>query len=476
MSLPFYATILRDILLAYMKHCVWGEGRYLYTDEIEVTINNIFSVMYVAKKYLLTTLEDKCMQFINADNVCAILEISQKMGGADPGISDQCLDFISQATFTVLQTQAFRKLSKNTLRLILGLHSLSVGERDVFCACWEWARSRCQQQEVEANARNIRRVLHGVLPLIRIPSMTLDEYTSTVVPTNILSAEEEAAVFRYMTCSVGPDTEIPFPVKARTLCPPVPLSVSPEHSSARDDIIPYRCHITYGKLSEKSHAPRHTTTLTFQCDHTIRLFHIRFLKESEGTYPEDATIDVEQNKVIVGKCRVEPNHKGAIFHDDVTVKAGVPFTMTVRHNPEEGREWFNYVRASCENTEINISLLKWEGVHQITRMKFTVAQACKHGIPITKDTNETNELQHGQQVHQYGAATAFGPSAESFLWTATVTPLPVGHQSNSPWKLTLYHGWPSGEYILLTVRKTPRELSFPDMPHLWYTEATHRFK
>lgn len=54
--------------------------RYIYTDEVDITEENIESVMQLADKYLLTGLFDECtawlQQNMTASNVCRLLPVA----------------------------------------------------------------------------------------------------------------------------------------------------------------------------------------------------------------------------------------------------------------------------------------------------------------------------------------------------------------------------------------------------------------
>src|ERR1700761_9269652 len=54
--------------------------RYLYYEEIDLTNDTVFAVLYAAKKYLIKSLATLCIQFLDRilgpENVCVFLENS----------------------------------------------------------------------------------------------------------------------------------------------------------------------------------------------------------------------------------------------------------------------------------------------------------------------------------------------------------------------------------------------------------------
>ena len=61
--------------------------RYLYTDEVNLTGSNVMHVLYLAKKYMLPSLADKCSAYLQenleASNVFSILPHAKKFDDQD---------------------------------------------------------------------------------------------------------------------------------------------------------------------------------------------------------------------------------------------------------------------------------------------------------------------------------------------------------------------------------------------------------
>lgn len=54
--------------------------RFIYTDEATLTLENVVSVLYLAKKYLVTELIEQAIAFVkqnlSAENVCEVLPLA----------------------------------------------------------------------------------------------------------------------------------------------------------------------------------------------------------------------------------------------------------------------------------------------------------------------------------------------------------------------------------------------------------------
>jgi hypothetical protein len=94
----------------------------------------IFTVLCLAKKYLLYGLEEECAKFlekeINAENVCLVLD--QVLLYENEHILKICEKIISESTSTVIQSDAFKNIDEKTLGHILGYDSLKIEEWSLF--------------------------------------------------------------------------------------------------------------------------------------------------------------------------------------------------------------------------------------------------------------------------------------------------------------------------------------------------------
>ena len=60
-----------------------------------------------------------------------------------------------------------------------------------------------EKQVLLGEARSVKGALSDIIPLIRFPTMKLNEFTSTVVPMDLLEQEEVIQIFSYFGSDVG---------------------------------------------------------------------------------------------------------------------------------------------------------------------------------------------------------------------------------------------------------------------------------
>lgn len=77
-----------------------------------------------------------------------------------------------------------------------------------------WAKMKCFRTGIEPCVENHRAVLNGAIKYIRFPVMEKHEFHNIVVPSGILTEQEELSLFRFFNSPLMPDTE--FIAKRRT--------------------------------------------------------------------------------------------------------------------------------------------------------------------------------------------------------------------------------------------------------------------
>ena len=167
-------------------------------------------VMYAARKYRVSPLIDLCQQHVDKamsdHRVLGMLR--QSLTFADEGLRDRCLSLIRSSTNDVLCNQQFVDVSEDVLAMIVDQPQLSVLEVDLFRACVDWATRQLRRDDSDAvtDGPAMRRTLQNILPRIRFPTMSLDQFSTVVVPLGILTTDETCELYKYLTCPVKPET------------------------------------------------------------------------------------------------------------------------------------------------------------------------------------------------------------------------------------------------------------------------------
>ena len=175
--------------------------RYLYSDEVLLSGRNVMLVSYLAKKYMVPSLDDKCTEFLREElrayNVLCILPYAQKF--EDKQLEKRCWKVIDTETEEAFESSEFCKLDRYLVETIVKKDGLNIKEVQLFQAVDRWATEECRRQHLTPSDEGTKRRILGdeILQAIRFPLMTLGEFAAVVIDCNILTFKEVADLIKH---------------------------------------------------------------------------------------------------------------------------------------------------------------------------------------------------------------------------------------------------------------------------------------
>ena len=190
--------------------------RYMYSDEVILSGSNVMGLLYLATKYMVPSLTDKCIEYLqdNLDpsNVFSILPSAQKY--EEKNLVDQCWKVIDKQTDKAVKSDAFATIERSLLEEVVVRDTLHITEVDLFKEVMQWATKESEKQGLVADGRVKRRILgEKIVKGIRFPVMTLDEFASVVLDSRILTLGEVSDIVKSLSSVKG--TQVGFPVSKR---------------------------------------------------------------------------------------------------------------------------------------------------------------------------------------------------------------------------------------------------------------------
>ncbi|XP_058813519.1 BTB/POZ domain-containing protein 6-B [Topomyia yanbarensis] len=189
--------------------------KYLYCDEIHLEADNVLATLYVAKKYIVPHLARACVNYLEtsltAKNACLLL--SQSRLFEEPELMQRCWEVIDAQAEMAIKSEGFVDIDLKTFETILARETLNCKEIHLFEAALSWAQAACSKIDIEPTSNNKRQVLGQALYLIRIPTMSLEEFANRVAQLGILTNQETIDIFLNFTAKNKP--KLTFPVKSR---------------------------------------------------------------------------------------------------------------------------------------------------------------------------------------------------------------------------------------------------------------------
>ena len=174
--------------------------RFLYTDDCKITAENAIGVLYLAKKYLISPLAEKCCQILEAsirpENVFVVL--AQAIQFDEKELEEKSWQIVSNKTQECLNSEAFCDIRLHTLNALLKKKILSVTEVELFKAVLKWTDSECARQgiNIEEDKTARRRILGDSVYEIRFLAMSQENILKDVSPTEILTDAEIVCILK----------------------------------------------------------------------------------------------------------------------------------------------------------------------------------------------------------------------------------------------------------------------------------------
>ena len=172
--------------------------RFLYTDACKITAENAIGVMYLAKKYLVSSLAEKCCESLEAsiksDNAFAVLE--QAVQFDEKELEVKCWNIVSEKTQECINSEAFYSIGSSTLNAFLKKETFSITEMEWFKAILKWTDKECERQglNIEHDKTARRRILGDSVYEIPFLAMSQENLVKYVSPTGILTDTEIVSI------------------------------------------------------------------------------------------------------------------------------------------------------------------------------------------------------------------------------------------------------------------------------------------
>ncbi|XP_070705344.1 BTB/POZ domain-containing protein 6-B-like [Pempheris klunzingeri] len=336
--------------------------KYMYCDAIELEADTVLATLYAAKKYIIPAVAKACVAFLEtsleAKNACVLL--SQSRLFEEPELTQRCWEVIDAQAELALRSDSFCEVDAPTLEIILQRDSLNVQEAVVFQAALSWAVAECRRLGLTVTARNRRVALGKALYLVRIPSMTLQEFADGPAQSNILTLSETCDVFLWFTAANKPRLEFPL--------------------GKRAGLTPQRCH-RFQSSAYRSNQWRYRgrcDSIQFAVDRRLFMAGLGLYGSSGGKAEYSVKIELKRQGTILAQ------NLGKFLSDG----SSSTFSVWFEHPVQVEQDTFYTVSAVLDGSEL--SYFGQEGMTEVQCGKVTFQFQC------SSDSTNGTGVQGGQ--------------------------------------------------------------------------------
>ena len=185
--------------------------RHFYSDKANLSGSNVMQVLYLANKYIVPSLAEKCTEYLRdnlkASNVFCILPHAQKF--EDKDLEDRCWEVIEKETEEAVTSDEFVTVERSVVESVVKREKLNVTEVELFKAVDRWATKESERQGITLDNDAKRQLLgETIVKSMRFPSMSQKEFVSVVFDANILTFKEISDIMKHYSGVLT--TSLPF--------------------------------------------------------------------------------------------------------------------------------------------------------------------------------------------------------------------------------------------------------------------------
>lgn len=184
--------------------------RFLYCDEVNFTLDCVMGVSYLAKKYIVPSLEKRCAVYVeetvDSSNVFKLLSLARSY--KDEFVERVCWDYLDNETVDSLKSSSFCQVDKDVVRELLTRDTLHAMEIELFLALQKWAEA--QNPDEEKDEEQLKEGIADIVNLVRYPLMSQREFAEHVAKSKLLQHEDVINMFLKFNDTLEDDTIIPF--------------------------------------------------------------------------------------------------------------------------------------------------------------------------------------------------------------------------------------------------------------------------
>ena len=189
--------------------------RFMYSDEVNLSGSNVMGVLYLAKKYIVPSLVDKCSEYLldnlEPSNVFSILPSAEKY--EEKNLVYRCWKVIDKQTELAVKSDGFGEIERSLLETVVKRDTLTIEEIELFKAVDLWATKECERQRLTADG-SVKRGMLGeeIVKAIRFPTMKQEDFSTVVLDSDLLKKAEIKNIIKRLSSvstssTIFPDTK-----------------------------------------------------------------------------------------------------------------------------------------------------------------------------------------------------------------------------------------------------------------------------
>jgi hypothetical protein len=120
---------------------------------------------------------------------------------------DKCWTIIDKDCETIIKEDDFLSADLEMIEQMCDRDTLDVYEVNLYKALVRWSEEECRRRSLEVTVENQRKILATILPKVRFPLMTQEDFATMVVPGKVLRDNQTLSMFVWFNSETKPKVE-----------------------------------------------------------------------------------------------------------------------------------------------------------------------------------------------------------------------------------------------------------------------------
>ena len=186
--------------------------RFIYSDELDLTGSSVLPLFYLAKKYDVPCLGEKCAQFLedNLDSNTVFCVLPNALKFAESRLVRRCWDIVYTQTELAVKSDPFLDIDRTLLQSFVERELVSLPEIEIFKAVDKWAENECRRNGKDPVGSEKRKILgEKIMHQIRFPLLREKDFAEYVLQSDLLTKGEVYDLVRLYNAIPGASSSFP---------------------------------------------------------------------------------------------------------------------------------------------------------------------------------------------------------------------------------------------------------------------------
>ncbi|CAG7829888.1 unnamed protein product [Allacma fusca] len=311
---------------------------FVYGDKFTNSIPMAIKLLHVGDKYDVKPLVKKCERLmkenIQLKDAVETFKIARLYSLQN--LMDQAGDLLAWNFKDLSKMGDFRAIDEEILIYLLQRDDLPLGELELFKIVLSWARYNMVENSKYSE------ILKNLIPLIRFPLMTAQEFATNVYPTQVLPQNDVIDLFLYFNSEGAERNDVAIRIQFSAIPRKMPIK-----------LWLYKSVTNHARINQVNTGSFYGTLKHYECQEDyMDIYHERSQRRSQSTHSKDVKlVSLLLEGLNIDSCLI----KGSSIKVDADLMVCV--TIRILDSSGTGKIIFARTCATTKGVETNLGIV-----------------------------------------------------------------------------------------------------------------------